>query len=117
VLDAPSDFWIASFPQWLWFADARGESLIVPPENVGYVEQIARDASHLLPLGDNDAPKPIPHLNKSRHRPWRAYYKNPFVRARVFEIFQRDFELFGYSKTLRGPSTFRPSFEPATPFK
>ncbi len=64
------------------------------PDYVGRLENMGRDWARLAAsLGLNQA---LPHLNRSRHRHWREFYRDPALRQRVADRYGNDFEKFGY---------------------
>lgn len=73
-------------PQADYIQDARVDSLV-------YYEALEIDLLRLPPLAGIEGLIPIPHRNRTNHRPWPSYY-TPDLEARVREHFQVDFALF-----------------------
>lgn len=64
------------------------------PDYIGRLENMDRDWARLaVPLGLDHS---LPHLNRSRHRHWREFYRDPSLRQRVADRYANDFENFGY---------------------
>lgn len=43
---------------------------------------------------------PLQVVNKTKHKHWSEYYTNPETVKRVLEIYDKDFEYFGYSREI-----------------
>ncbi len=80
--------------QTAWLVDEEGQ-MIIPKENIGRFENLKEDVHRLFGITN------LKHYNKSYGRKdWREYYKNPKVAKKVYRLYQRDFELLGYSEKL-----------------
>lgn len=44
--------------------------------------------------------EPLAVVNKTDHKHWSEYYTNPETVKRVLEIYDKDFEYFGYSREI-----------------
>ena len=74
-----------------WVTDDDGK-LLIQKENIGHFETLKADALRLFNI------KELPHLNSSKRDDWKKYYTNPKVRIKVYRLYRKDFELFGYEK-------------------
>lgn len=76
-----------------WLLDDAGNK-IVHTDNIGRFENLTADVKRLFDL-DMDV-----HNNATDHLPWQEYYKNPAVAEKIYQLYQKDFELLGYSKEI-----------------
>lgn len=85
--------WMEPFlPQYYWVTDPGGQ-LIISKDNIGRFENLVPDVKRLLDI-DLDL-----HLNMSKDKlDWRTYYTNKEVADKVYDLYQKDFHSFGYSK-------------------
>lgn len=112
-----------SFPQFVSYATAIAERryddhlqlqddiLSVNPiklDFIGKVEDFRRDFIRVLDhLG---ASRPVREeatipLNTSRHDDWRTYYTTELA-DRIYRAYERDFDRFGYARTIGGVKNF-----------
>jgi hypothetical protein len=82
-----------TLPQWRHVVDTQGS--IDHLAHVGRLEQLELTRDWLADTLGLPRPGALPHLKKSGAADWVAHY-TPAARARVAELFRRDFELFGY---------------------
>lgn len=81
-------------PQHYWLVDEQGQ-LIVLPQHIGRFETLKEDVKRLLGF------ELELHYNSSPNKkPWREYYTDPLVAEKVYRLYQKDFEMFGYSKEI-----------------
>jgi len=76
--------------QSLFLADAEGRMIV---DFVGRIETLDADFAEVCRRGGISAE--LPHINRSRHADYRAYY-NDRTRLLVEEAFRKDIEAFGY---------------------
>jgi len=88
---------ITPYPKCLYFnqldyiSDHDGNIII---DFIGRFENINEDYKNiLLKIGVNNLP--LPHLNKFDHKNYRYYYNDSDI-EKVYNIFKRDIEYFGY---------------------
>lgn len=77
-------------PQYLWLYE--NDKCLV--DYVGRFENYRQEWQTICNLGGIPH-TPLPKLNTSNHAAWQTYY-TPKLQAAVYEIFEKDFELFGY---------------------
>jgi len=82
-----------TLPQWRHVVDADGS--IAHLTHVGRLEDLDATRDWLADTLGLPRPGALPHLKKSGASDWERHY-TPATRARVAELFRRDFELFGY---------------------
>lgn len=65
---------------------------------IGHFETLHQDWSFIqkkLDISDE-----LPHLNKSRHKPYKAYFLQQHIIDRTIELYRKDFEYFNYKKGI-----------------
>lgn len=79
-------------PQFGWISDESGKSLL---DFVGRFESLEKDFNCISRIMGIERRR-LPHLNKSRHRNYRAYYSRA-TKDIVKNAYQMDIDLFGYT--------------------
>nr|QBK91118.1 MAG: sulfotransferase family protein [Pithovirus LCPAC202] len=69
--------------------------LYVPANKIGHFETLDQDAKRLFKINK------LPHFQGSTHQTWQSYYRNyPQVQRKIYQLYQRDFNLLGYSEEI-----------------
>jgi hypothetical protein len=107
-----------SFPQFVEFAIATVDQRIdihwqlqddfatvpgLPLNLIGKVESFQTDFTRVLDIGvTNEARARYlqQSVNPSSHKPWQEYYTDALA-ARVYRAYERDFDKFGYPRTIK----------------
>lgn len=71
--------------------DENGASMV---DFIGKFENLHVDFNHVLKTVGRE-PRPLPHHNKTPHRPYQEYY-SPRTRAIIEEAYAKDIATFGY---------------------
>lgn len=79
-------------PQYEWLYD--GEICLV--DYIARFENYKTEWHNICKMCDIGY-TPLPKLNTSNHADWSTYY-TPYLKNIVYEIFEKDFELFGYDR-------------------
>jgi hypothetical protein len=108
-----------SFPQFVEFATATADQRVdihwqlqydfatvpgLPLNLIGKVESFQTDFARVLDhIGVNNEARAQylqQAVNPSSHEPWQAYYTDALA-ARVYRAYERDFDKFGYPRTVK----------------
>ena len=81
-----------SLPQHVHICDENGRSLV---DFVGRFENLDSDFEKVCNKVGVKYRGPLPHIKKTKHKPYWEYYSNSAV-ERCANIFRKDIELFGY---------------------
>lgn len=81
-------------PQYLYTYDASNNLNV---DFVGRYETLEEDWKTICSKIPTVVYKPLPSRMVSRHKPWEDYY-TPELRRMVYEMYKKDFELFGYAQ-------------------
>lgn len=83
----------------------KPQHLFIPhnnKNNLNYIckfENIQNDFDQML-KNMNVQSEILGHLNKTHHKHYSEYYKNPNVQKKVYNIYQQDFIMFGYNESI-----------------
>lgn len=81
------------WPQY-WFVCGPNKHIII--DYVGRYEAINDDFTYISKRISNET-RILPHINRSKHKNWKFYYNSEIANI-VYNAYQEDFTLFGYSK-------------------
>jgi hypothetical protein len=90
----PLNIWVLIFPMkssYEYFFDKSGNRIV---SHLGRTDNLIQDLKIILDNLQISTSIKIPHINKSNHKSRDQYFKNKWIRKRLFTKFKKDIELY-----------------------
>lgn len=89
-----SPIWEPFVAQYQYIIDGDG-NVVIDMNNVGRFEHLVADCNRLFDVNMN---LHIHQSNNSKH--WSSFYINSLVKEKIYSLYNRDFEIFGYDENI-----------------
>lgn len=86
--------WMEPFIRQSEFVVDNSKNIIIDHDNIGRFENLKDDCKKLFGI------TLTAHDNQTVHDYWSTYYTNPLVKDKIYRLYKKDFELFGYDKSF-----------------